>query len=151
MECHINNEYIYYTVTSSKTVKFGKTCNKISRQKAHYTSSPFLQMYLYKVNDAHIAEKELKELVKPYKIININSETELENTSIEHYTLTEDEAKYYCQLIYNKYNDTKLLDDRLYCVGCKQVTNISTLNKNDGFRCKRCYIKIQKEHSQIFF
>lgn len=141
------DEYIYYTVTSSETIKFGASSNIETRQKSHYTSSPFLKMCTFRVNDAFKAETELHKMVAKYKLkhgdlVNntiINDDAQLD----EHYKMTEEEAIKICEIIQEKYNENKPLDhDRAYCVGCHHVVNISTLSKNDGFRCKRCYDKV---------
>ena len=145
-----SNEYIYYTITSPCTVKFGASASIENRQKAHYTSSPFLQIHKYKVNDAFRAESELHRIAKQYKlkhgdIINnvvINKDAQLD----EHYKLSEAVADKLCKQIQQKFHESKPLDfDRTYCVGCFHVVNISTTFKNDGFRCKRCFEKIVKQ------
>lgn len=144
------SEYIYYTVTSPYTIKFGGSSNINNRQKAHYTSSPFLIMHPYKVNDAYKAEQELNRIASPYKLkygdkvgnITINNDVQFE----EHYQLTEQEGKNICESVQKKFHENKPLDEgRTYCVGCRHVVNISTIAKNDGFRCKRCFEKISKQ------
>lgn len=144
------SEYIYYIVTSPSTVKFGGTSNINNRQKAHYTSSPFLEMHPYKVNDAYKAEQELHRLARPYKLNKgdiiggtiINNNAQLN----EHYKLTEQDAIYFCEMVQKKFCENKPLDNnRTYCNVCHHVINVSTKNNIDGYRCKRCLNKLLKK------
>jgi len=145
------SEYIYYIVTSPQTIKLGGSSSINRRQKAHFTSSPFLITHSYKVNDARKAEKELHRLASKYRLklgdkfnnMVITNETQLD----EHYKMTEECAKKLCESIQKKFYEGKQLDpDRTYCVGCRHVVNISTVAKNDGLRCKRCFEKISKQN-----
>lgn len=150
----IGNEHIYYTVTSSSTIKFGRSANISSRQGAHYSSSPFLQMHTYRVNDSYLAERELHKAASEYKIMSGDIIDGVEIThdcqAEEHYLMDETTAKLLCETIQKKYCWTKPLNEsRTYCVGCNHVVNISTINRYDGFRCKRCYEKIFKTHAAI--
>ena len=143
-------EYIYYTLTGYNTIKFGKTSNLPTRQRAHYTSSPFLLMHAYQVNDCLLAEKELTKLAINYKFV---PDLAYSNnyTADEHYTMSEQQAIELCETVQKKYNKDMPLDHgRTYCVGCKQVAYINTLNLYDGFRCKRCFERLLKQHYEMF-
>ena len=144
------SEYIYYTITGYNTIKFGGSSNIINRQKAHYTSSPYLSMHTYKVNDAYRAEKALHKYASKYRLkpgdrinnITINNITQIH----EHYNMTEDNAKQICQYIQNKFHVNKMLDsDRINCEKCLRVVNKTTTNKYDN-KCKRCYDKELKNN-----
>jgi len=151
-----SGEYIYYVVTGPNTVKFGGSSNINKRQKAHYTSSPFLIMHTYRVNDAYSAEREIHKIVAKYKLkcanmidmdMGTNTDTivTFDAQSYEHYILTEKDARKVCEIVQKKFDENKKLGkNRTYCVGCHRVMNINTLSKNDGFRCKRCFEKEMK-------
>jgi hypothetical protein len=143
------DEHIYFIVTSPYTVKFGASSSINSRQKAHYTSSPFLKMHGYKVNDAARAEAALHKLAEPYRLkhgdivnnIMIGPDVQLD----EHYRLSERDADQLCRHIQQIFPENRPLDyGRTHCVECRHVVNESTVLKNDGFRCKRCYQKLEK-------
>lgn len=151
----MSGEYIYYTITSRSLntdlcrIKFGKTSNKISRQKAHFTSAPHLIMHTYQVNDSHEAEKELHRLAK-LDNKQLRCGDRVDTTIIrerpqfdEHYQMTEDEAKKFCEKVQEKFPKDKILDEgRISCIGCDHVISEMTVKKYDGLRCKRCWEKI---------
>jgi hypothetical protein len=149
-----SGEYIYYTVTSSQTVKFGASSNAEGRQRSHYTSSPFLAMHKFKVNDAFRAESELHRLAEPYKLKegdNIGGSIIGGGAQLrEHYRLTKVEAEELCRAVQKDFHENLPIGEgRSYCVNCLHVVNTATLMKNDGFRCKRCFDRISSEIFKI--
>lgn len=141
-----NAERIYYTVTGPDTVKLGGSSSTVSRQRAHYTSSPFLRMHQYPVNDALRAEMAMHRVATEQgRLLTHDQVGDPDAVLDEHYNMTEEEADRLCTFIQGQYAPSRPLDpDRQRCSDCNRVHNVTTLGQYDGFRCKRCFTRFER-------
>lgn len=131
----MNKRYIYYVSLDNNTVKLGRTDDPNRRLKSYTTTNPGANMVIFEVKDDVSAETELlrqARLKYPYFKHRSSKNSEV-------FEMTPHQANHLCVSISgsNPFN----YESRKKCLDCSRIVNITTLDKNDGKRCGRCYNK----------